>query len=146
MAKYASKNRLEQKGYFYKHSDGGSGRKAREASRRDRLQQSREVKEEEVETGIELYGKVVLLTEEVIYTGEEDEGQREENSSEAHKEGRQGIPCSDKGRCEIKETNNSKTKEEIMKKQPSKEKKHEAKETKAFEKKEDKKEKKSKGK
>jgi len=38
--KYATKEGLVKKGYFRKHCDGGSGRKAREASSRDSLQQS----------------------------------------------------------------------------------------------------------
>jgi hypothetical protein len=40
--KYASEKRYIQKGYLRKHCDGGSGRKANQASRRDSLQQSRE--------------------------------------------------------------------------------------------------------
>lgn len=48
-SKYATKERLIKKGYFRKHSDGGSGRKAREAGRSDRLQQSRESQEKEIE-------------------------------------------------------------------------------------------------
>lgn len=66
--KYASEKRYVQKGYFRKHSDGGSGRKARETSRRDSVQQSRK----EIEKTIEWFGKVVELTEDVIYTGEEN--------------------------------------------------------------------------
>lgn len=46
--KYATKARFIQKGYFRKHSDGGSGRKAREASRRDSVQQSRKEQKEEM--------------------------------------------------------------------------------------------------
>lgn len=61
--KYATKERLVKKGYFRKHCDGGSGRKAREASCRDSLQQSWK-EQEEIE---------VLLTEvEIIFTGEEN--------------------------------------------------------------------------
>ena len=77
MNRYATKNRLQQKGYFFKYSDGSSGRKARQASRSDSLQQSRK-EPEEVNPGlsldlqeivakdIEWYGKVVLLSEEVV--------------------------------------------------------------------------------
>lgn len=46
MNRYASKERIKQKGYFRKHCDGGSGRKAREASRCNSLQQSRKKQEE----------------------------------------------------------------------------------------------------
>ena len=155
MQHYATKNRLQQKGYFFKYSDGSSGRKACEASRCDSVQQSREKQEEVnlelslclreiIEKEIEWYGKTVLLTEDVVYIGDENESNREENSSEAYQEGRQGIQESDQGRCETEETNISQTKGKKMKKQAMKEKKHEAKETKAYEKKEDKKESKSK--
>ena len=61
--RYASEKRYVQKGYLRKHSDGGSGRKAREASRRDSLQQSRK---EQKEVAIETYGKFVQLTEQVV--------------------------------------------------------------------------------
>ena len=141
--KYASEKRYIQKGYFRKHSDGGSGRKAREASRCDSVQQSRK-EQEKIETAIQLYGKVVLLTEPVIYTGEENESIREEDVGQTHQEGRQRVQESDQRRCETQETNPSQTQGEKVKKQSMKEKKHEAKETKAYEKKEDKKENKSK--
>ncbi len=45
---YATKNRLISKGYFTEYRDGGKARKAREASRRNRLQQSWKKQEEEV--------------------------------------------------------------------------------------------------
>lgn len=61
--RYATEKRYVQKGYLRKHCDGGSGRKAREASRCDCLQQSRQ---EQKEVAIESYGKVVLLTEQVV--------------------------------------------------------------------------------
>lgn len=138
MNHYATKNRFKQKGYFYKYSDGGSGRKAREASRCNSLQQSRKEQKEEIETQIQLYGKVVLLTEEVIYTGEENESVREKDVGKTHQEGRQRIQGTDQGRCETEETNTCQTKGKKMKKQSAKEKKHEARETKAYEKKEDK--------
>lgn len=60
---YASQKRYVQKGYFRKYSDRGSGRKAREASRSDSLQQSRK---EQEEVAIQLFGKLVLLTESVV--------------------------------------------------------------------------------
>lgn len=59
MARYASKKGLVQKGYFRKHTDGGSGRKAREASRRDSLFKSRESQEKE--EVVELSGLSGLL-------------------------------------------------------------------------------------
>ena len=113
--KYASEKRYVQKGYFRKYSDGGSGRKACEASRCDRIQQSRK-EQEKVETDIQSYGRVVLLTEEVIYTGDQNESVREEDVGETHQEGRQGVPQSDQGRCETQETNTSETQGEEMKK------------------------------
>ncbi len=156
MNRYAIKNRLQQKGYFFKYSDGSSGRKAREASRRDSLQQSRQEQKEEVNPGLSLdlreivekeiywYGKTVLLTEDVIYTGEDNESVRKEDPLETYQEGRQGVSCSDQERHETEETNTCKTKGKKMKKQSMKERNHEARETKAFEKKEDKRENKSK--
>jgi len=60
---YASEKRYVQKGYFRKYSDGSSGRKTREASRRDSVQQSRK---EQKEVAIQSYGKCVLLTEAVV--------------------------------------------------------------------------------
>jgi len=60
---YAPKNRKLEKYDFKKYSDGSSGRKAYEASRSDRLQQSREI-EEEKDLAIQVYGKYVQLEEE----------------------------------------------------------------------------------
>lgn len=96
MDRYASKERFKQKGYLRKHCDRSSGRKAHQASRRDSLLESRKRQEEdsllrdmilssaskvdgvdgteptELETAIQSYGKVVLLTEEVVYIGDEN--------------------------------------------------------------------------
>jgi len=141
MNRYGIKNRLEQKGYFFKYSDGSSGRQTREASRRDCVQQSRE-EQKEVDPILE-YGRHVLLTEDVVYIGEDNESFGKENPLETYQEGQQGIQESDQGRCETEETNTCKTKGGKMKKQTMKEKKHEARETKAYEKKEDKRESKS---
>jgi len=66
MRQYAFKSRKIQESYLRKHSDGGAGRKAREAGRCHRIQQSRESKKEEVNAAVELYGKFVQLTEQVI--------------------------------------------------------------------------------
>lgn len=65
MRQYAFKSRKIQESYLRKHSDGGAGRKAREAGRCHRIQQSRESKKEEVNAAVELYGKFVQLTEQV---------------------------------------------------------------------------------
>lgn len=69
---YATKTRFEQKGYFFKHCDGGSGRKANETSRCDRLLESG--KEEKIVI-IPMYGRVVEtseLADDIIYVGEEN--------------------------------------------------------------------------
>jgi len=78
MRKYAFKNRKIKESYLRKHCDGGSGREAYQASRRDSLQRSREVEKEEVNPGLSLdlheivekeiqwYGKCVQLTEDVV--------------------------------------------------------------------------------
>ena len=60
--RYAVEKRYVQKGYLRKHCDGGSGRKAREASRCDSVQQSREEKE----VAIDCYGKTVIITGQVV--------------------------------------------------------------------------------
>ena len=137
---YAAKNRKVEKGDLPKHSNGSQSRETSKASCCDSLLESRKVQEIIMQT----YGTVVQLTEDVIYTGEENEGIRKEDLIETHQEGRQGISFSDQRGCKAEETDHGKTKGEEMKKQTLKEKKHEAKETKAYEKKEDKKE--SKGK
>lgn len=46
--RYATKERFKQKGYFRKHCDGGSGREARQASRRDSLLDSWKKQKEKV--------------------------------------------------------------------------------------------------
>jgi len=148
--RYATKKRYIQKGYLRKYRNGNPSWKTPETSCSNSVQQSRQSQKEEVvelsgisgqlEDPLMEYGRVVLLTEDVVYIGKENESHREENTPEAHQEGRQGIQESDQGRCEIEETNISKTKRKKMKKQVAKEKKHEAKETKAYEKKEDKRE------
>lgn len=61
--RYATKKRYIEKGYLRKHCDGSSGRKAREASGGNCVQQSRE---EQKEVASEVYGKVVLLNQQVI--------------------------------------------------------------------------------
>ena len=143
MRNYAFKNRKIKESYLRKHCDGGSGRKAREASCCDSLQQSWK---EQKEVTIQSYVKVVLLTKDIIYTGDDNESLRKEDVGQTHQEGRQGIQESDQRRCETEETNTCKTQGEKVKKQAAKEKKHEARETKAYEKKEDKKESKKRGK
>jgi hypothetical protein len=126
--RYASEKRYIQKGYLRKHSDGGSGRKAREASRSDRLQQSRQ---EQKEVAIQSYGKVVLLTENVVpnepFTADEalalsvyekslkdikNEERREEESAEALEGRQEGIQGTDQRRSEIEESSNV-SKEEV---------------------------------
>lgn len=66
MNRYATKNRLVQKGYIFKYCDGSSGRKATEASRSNRVQQSRKEQKEEIETAIKVYGTCLVLTDEVV--------------------------------------------------------------------------------
>lgn len=94
--KYASEKRYVQKGYLRKHSDGGSGRKAREASRCNSVQQSRE----EIEKTIEWFGKVLEITEDVVYTGDENGksevgiGEPVQSSGESSSEVGSGKPSS----------------------------------------------------
>lgn len=147
---YAPRERKLEKNDLKKHSDRSSCWQTSEASSSDCLQCSKESEKEvtnqssgnsgKVDYSLMEYGRHVILTEEVVYPGEEDESLREENVIKAHQEGRQGISFSDQRRCEVEETNHLKIKGEKMKKQSLKEKKHEARETKAYEKKEDKKE------
>ncbi len=126
--RYASEKRYVQKGYLRKHSDGGSGRKAREASRCDRLQQSRQ---EQKEVAIQSYGKVVLLSEQVVpnepFTADEalalsvyekslkdikNEERREEESAKALEGRQEGIQGADQRRSEAEESSNV-SKEEV---------------------------------
>lgn len=168
MRQYAFKSRKIQESYLRKHSDGGAGRKAREAGRCHRIQQSRESKKEEVNAAVELYGKFVQLTEQVIpnvplseeeqlaldiYTKalkesstklrQLDEERREKENIEAYQGRQQGIQETISGRQEI--SKNIEERKIVMKKM-SKHEKHESKESKKTEAKEDKKEKKSKSK
>jgi hypothetical protein len=138
---YASKNRLEQKGYLKKRCHRGESGKATKASDSNSVQQSREEQEKELRDRMLWYGKEIVLTEPVVFTGENHEENRESQVGETHQQGRPGISLSDQGRSEVEEVNIIKTKGKKMKKPISKEKKHEAKESKAYEKKEDKKEK-----
>lgn len=71
-----------------------------------------------------------------------DETIREEVSLEAHQEGRQRVPRSNRGRRKAQETDSQiqAGEEEVKEKMTPKEKKHEAKESKAYEKKEDRRE------
>lgn len=63
--RYATEKRYVKKGYLRKYCDGGSGRKAREASSCDCVKQSGE-EQETIEAAIQTYGKCVILTEEVV--------------------------------------------------------------------------------
>ncbi len=67
---YATKTRFEQKGYFRKHCNGGSGRETNQTSRSNRLLKSRK-KEEEIKS--EMYGKIVQLNTPIIFIGDENE-------------------------------------------------------------------------
>lgn len=127
---YALKIGKVQNSYIREYSNRSPKREAREASRRDSILESWESQEE-------------------VNTGDKNESSREENVSQAHQEGRQGIQESDQRcersnqrRCEITETDQKiQVKEKHMKEKVTpKERKHEAKEGKAFEKKEDKRE------
>ncbi len=152
---YALKDGKIKESYIREYSNRSPKREARETSSRNSLQQSWK-KQEEIEMiirpelplclkeiidkEIEWYGKVLEIKEQVVYIGDENhESSREENPSETHQEGRQGVSCPDKGRCETEKTNpkiqngEKKVKEKVT----AKERKHEAKESKAFEKKED---------
>lgn len=70
--RYATKERFKQKGYFRKHCDGSTGRKAREASRCNCIQQSRK-KQEEIDVSNQLYEKIIQLEEMIEKTEEKDE-------------------------------------------------------------------------
>ena len=94
MKQYAFKSGKVKENYLRKHQDGGSGRKAYEASRRDRLQQSRQVQEEEI-------------------NGEENEDWRQEESVETPKGRQEGIQEPDQGRSEAQEDVNIQQEEEI---------------------------------
>lgn len=126
--RYASEKRYIQKGYFRKYSDGGSGRKAREASRCDSLQQSRK---EQKEVAIQSYGKCVLLTEQVVpnepFTADEalalsiyekalkdnqNEERRQKESAKALEGRQEGIQGTDQRRSEAEESSNV-SKEEV---------------------------------
>jgi len=61
--KYATEKRYIKKGYLRKYRNGNAVWKTPETSSRDSLQQSRK---EQEEVDIQCYGKVVLLTEEVV--------------------------------------------------------------------------------
>lgn len=145
---YAIKTRKLEKNDLKKHKNRDCQREAREASRCNSLFQSGEGKEE-VEAKIAMT-PLITNDEWIFRTRSTDESLREKDPLETHQEGRQGVPCPDKGRCETQESNHEiKTGEEKVKeKVTAKERKHEAKETKAYEKKEDKREakKESKGK
>ncbi len=103
MDRYASKERIKQKGYFRKHCDGGSGRKTCQAGRRDSLLESRKEQKEEIDQKFQLYGKVVLLKEDVVYIGKEDEEEREREDCQTPEEGRQRVSSTDQRRSETQE-------------------------------------------
>jgi hypothetical protein len=65
MRKYAFKNRKIKESYLRKHCDGGTGREAYKASRRNSIQRCGEGKEE-IAVAIDTYGKYVELTEDVV--------------------------------------------------------------------------------
>lgn len=62
--RYAAEKRYIKKGYFRKYRNGNPVWKNSETGSSDCIQHSR--KEKEVETAIQTYGKVVLMTEEVL--------------------------------------------------------------------------------
>lgn len=71
---YAPSQRLIEKGYFKKHSDRSTCRKTAETSCSNSVLESRKIQEEKVDHNVQLdyYGLVVLFTEEIVFTGEED--------------------------------------------------------------------------
>lgn len=81
---YAPKIRKIEKNDLRKHCDGGSGRKAAEASHRDSLQQSRKEQEEKVKES-------------------QNEEWRQEESVEALERRQEGIQGADQGRSEAQE-------------------------------------------
>ncbi len=100
--RYATEKRYKQKGYLRKYRNGNASWKTPEAGSCDCVQQSREKQEEvvgwvyknppeELIKQIQCYGTLVLLTEDVIYTGDEDEsktriGQPVQSSGEVSSE------------------------------------------------------------
>jgi hypothetical protein len=141
---YALKDGKVKESYIREYSNRSKSRKASEASRGNSTQQSRQEQEEvklvfrdpcSYKVAID---PIVLNDAWVVNLRKTDESSREEEPSETHQEGRQGVQSSDQRRCEAQETNSSKQGQKEMKKETMKERKHEAKETKAYEKKEDK--------
>lgn len=65
-SKYATKERLKQKGYIREYSNRSPKRKTTKPSCSHCILKSREGQKEEVELRIQAYGKVVLLTEQVV--------------------------------------------------------------------------------
>lgn len=140
---YAIKTGKVESSYKREYCNRKKVRKAPEASDCNSTKQNRKGKEE-IETSIQLYGKCVLLTEDVIYIGDQNEIVRKENPVETHQQGQQGVQVPAERRPGAEEEDLSKAKrKKVMKKEKdtAKHKKHEASETKAYEKKEDKKEK-----
>lgn len=141
---YALKDGKVKESYIREYSNRSKSRKAAEASSSNSLQQSGQEQEEVnlvfreppyYKTGV---NPIILNDAWVVNLRKTDESSREEDPSETHQEGRQGIQSSDQGRCEAEETNPGNQRKEVMKKQTAKERKHEARETKSYEKKEDK--------
>jgi hypothetical protein len=123
MDRYASNQKLQQKGYFQKYRRRSAVRPTCKAGSCDSILDSEKSQEEE------------RINHEDI---------REENVVEAHQEGQQGVSLSvERGHPAEEEDLKIKVGEKKVKKK-TKHEKHEAKETKAQERKEDKKEKKSK--
>ena len=81
--RYATEKRYKQKGYLRKYSNGGEIGEARETSCRDSLLCSKEKKE--IDYPNELYGKTVLLREEVVYIGKADDQGKEETFNKRRK-------------------------------------------------------------
>ncbi len=97
---YAPKARKVTKSDLAEYINRSEGRQAAEASSGDSAEQSREEKE----VTIPCYGKVVVVTEEVVFIGEQNEESRKEDVGKAHKQRRQRVPRSDQGRCEAEES------------------------------------------
>lgn len=120
-SKYATNERLIKKGYFRKHSDGSSGRKAHKTSRSHCIQQSGKSQEEEIaeildktyhiptsfessgNSGILEYGSEVVLTEQVVFIGEENEERGKEESPKTSKRRQKRIQGTDQRRSETSE-------------------------------------------